>query len=618
MKTLLHASTLSLGLFVGLTADSPGEVSLLSPDETIVARFFLNENGEPSYQLSYEGSEVIQPSRLGLKLKKGGETFGRYTIASHEFDSSDSTWKPVLGEQAEIRDHYRQALITFSPEEKGATSFQVEARCYDEGFAFRYHLASEEPVTVTGEMTEFAFKEDYPLWSTKEVEGDYEKESLSKLGRNRIRPIVIQVKDGPTIALGEAALVDTARMRFQLSKEKDLTVIPHLAGETTTEGDFMSSWRYVMMGDDEGELIENKTLVPNLNEPCAIKDVSWIRPGKAIRAELATKQAKACVDIAVKMGFSYLLLDAGWYGPERSNESDATTVTVDPARSHGDFDLHEIIRYATENDIGVFVYVNRRALERQLDTLLPLYKEWGISGIKFGFVNVGSQKWTVWLHEAIKKCAEYELMVDVHDHYLPTGWSRTYPNLLTQEGIGGNEQMPSPEHNVNLAYTRYLCGAGDYTVCYYSGRIQTTRAHQLAASIVYYSPLQLIFWYDKPPTIKIGPELDVFREVATTWDETHFVEGEIGEYVALARRKGDKWFVGVLNSQRQREVSLNLDFLAEETRYEARVFTDGSPEGARPKEVSRAVKEVGSQDQVNLSMAANGGAALILAPAAAE
>ncbi|MBK1834987.1 glycoside hydrolase family 97 catalytic domain-containing protein [Roseibacillus ishigakijimensis] len=575
--------------------------------------FLLNTEEQPFYSAKYQDLSLLLPSRLGLTLQ-GFQSEGGYEMTATKPSEHQSTWQPVLGEQAEIEDHYHQVSVTFSPREGGSPDLTIEARCYDEGFAFRYRLSQPGDFTITDEATEFTFAGDYPLWSTREVEGDYHESKLSDLSKNRIRPIVIEIPEGPFVALGEAALVDSARMRFQPAAGKKHTVRPHLAGPIRARDTFVSPWRYVMVGANEGELIENKTLVPNLNEPCALADTSWIRPGKAIRAELATDQAKACVDVAVKMNFQHLLLDAGWYGPERSNASDATTVTVDPNRSHGDFDLPEIIRYAKENGIGVFLYVNRRALEKQLDTLLPLYKEWGISGIKFGFVNVGSQEWTIWLHEAIKKCAEHELMVDVHDHYLPTGWSRTYPNLLTQEGIGGNEQMPTAEHNVNLAYTRYLCGAGDYTICYYSGRLQTTRAHQIAASVVYYSPLQLIFWYDKPQTIRFTPELDLFREVPVTWDETRFVEGEIGEYVALARRKGERWFIGVLNSQREREVTLDLDFLREGTNYQTQVFADGEPVGEAPKKVACSSLVVDRGDKLTAKMARNGGAAFLLTP----
>ena len=181
-------------------------------------------------------------------------------------------------------------------------------------------------------------------------------------------------------------------------------------------------WRVVMVAESPGRLLENNFLILNLNEPCAIADTSWIKPGKVIReVSLTTAGGKACVDFAVKRGLQYVEYDAGWYGHEYDPNADARAVNLDPKRSKGPLDLHEVIRYADERGIGIIVYVNHLALEKQLDELLPLYKKWGIKGIKFGFVNVGSQQWTRWLHDAIRKCAEHQFMVDVHDEYRLTG-----------------------------------------------------------------------------------------------------------------------------------------------------------------------------------------------------
>ena len=200
-------------------------------------------------------------------------------------------------------------------------------------------------------------------------------------------------------------------------------------------------------------------------------------------------------------------------------------MTLDPRRNPdiNALNLKEVVAYAKERGIGVILYVNQRALQQQLDEILPLYKSWGIAGIKFGFVQVGSQVWTKWMHEAIKKCADYGLMVDVHDEYRPTGFSRTYPNLMTQEGIRGNEEFPDATHNATLPFTRFIAGAADYTICYYrqdfgrlnadkdsygvprSKSIQTTPAHQLALA-----------------------ELKFFDDVYTTWDDTKVLQGEVG------------------------------------------------------------------------------------------
>src|SRR5690606_31013598 len=138
------------------------------------------------------------------------------------------------------------------------------------------------------------------------------------------------------------------------------------------------------------------------------------------------------------------------------------------------------------------------ALERQIDQLFPLYQRWGVAGVKFGFVQVGDQAWTRWLHDAVRKAAEHRLLVDIHDAYRPSGFARSYPNLLTQEGVRGNEHMPTARHNTILPFTRYVAGPADYTICYYDKRIKTTRAHQLALAVILYSPLQFLFWYDRP------------------------------------------------------------------------------------------------------------------------
>jgi alpha-glucosidase len=264
-----------------------------------------------------------------------------------------------------------------------------------------------------------------------------------------------------------------ARTKFVLDKTKPNTITGVMYGAVDEIAPFSTPWRVIMAAEKPGELIENNFLLLNLNPPCEIENPAWIRPGKVMREiTLSTEGGRSIVDFAVKRNLHYILFDAGWYGAESSKSSDATTVTIDPARNKNPdaLNLHEVIAYAKERGIGVILYVNQRALYRQLDTILPLYKRWGVSGIKFGFVQVGSHYWTKWLHDAVKKCAEYELLVDIHDEYRPTGFSRTYPNLMTQEGVYGNEEFPDATHNVTLPFTRFTQGAADYTICYYRRR----------------------------------------------------------------------------------------------------------------------------------------------------
>jgi alpha-glucosidase len=382
-----------------------------------------------------------------------------------------------------------------------------------------------------------------------------------------------------------------------------------------------------MIGKTAGELLENNYFYENLNDPCAIEDVSWIKPGKVIReVTLTTQGGIACVDFAAENGLQYVEFDAGWYGNEYDDTSDATTVTVDPKRSPGPLDLHQVIEYAETKAIGIILYVNRRALEKQLDEILPLYKSWGIKGVKYGFVQVGSQEWTVWLHEAVKKAAENKLMVDIHDEYRPTGFSRTYPNLLTQEGIRGDEESPSNEHTLITLFTRMLAGAGDNTNCYYAPRVtEKMGGHisQLAKAMMIYSPWQFLYWYDRPEGspgkkggagdsdgfIKNHPELDFFKNMPTVWDETKVLEGEIGKFATIVRRSGNDWFLGSLTGNEQRKCSVDFKFLNAGEDYSATVYSF-DPESESSTKVKIEQMQVNSTASISFDIFANSGLAM--------
>jgi len=252
-------------------------------------------------------------------------------------------------------------------------------------------------------------------------------------------------------------------------------------------------------------------------------------------------------------------------------------------------------------------------LVQQLDSLLPLYKKWGLKGIKFGFVQIGNQYWSTWLHDAIRKCAEYEMMVDIHDEYRPTGFSRTYPNLMTQEGIGGNEEMPDATHNTILPYTRFLAGAGDYTLCYFNGRVKNTKAHQLAMAAVYYSPLQFMFWYDNPAMYKGEEELEFWKAIPTVFLESRALDGEIGEYIVQARRSGKEWFVGAMTNTEPRTITLTTDFLKPGTKYRVNLYEDDDKLNTRTK-VRTTHKKIKAGDKLTLKLKSSGGAALHFTP----
>ena len=603
-------------------------MQVTSPSGTVSAVFSITDRGEPQYSVFYGDERVTAASRLGLTLENGVRLDQGLRLTGAETASHRSSWKPLVGERSEIKDEFNSLTVHLgsSPSKKQRDlphlKIDIELRAYDSGVAFCYRIPEQDGLgmfEIVDENTRFTFTADHMCWSSQEVEGEYDHIKISEMDGTRGRPMVVEIKRGsqergPWLAIGEARLVDFARMEFARDPKQPLTIRPVLSSAVVAKTPFATPWRYLMMADSAVSLIENNDLVLNLNDPCAIEDPSWIRPGKVFRSVLSTRGAKATIDVAAKLDMQYILLDAGWYGSEFSDASDATTVTVDPKRYDGPLDMKEVIEYGRERNIGVFLYVNRRQLEKQLDTLLPLFKKWGVAGIKFGFVRVGSQKWTKWVHESVQKCADHEILVNIHDHYLPTGWSRTYPNLLTQEGIGGNEQMPNAKHNVTLPFIRFLCGPGDYTVCYYNGRVKTTRAHQLAGSIVYFSPLQHLFWYDKPAKYRGEPELEVFKHLVTTWDDTKVIQGEMGRFITIARRSRDRWLVGSMNAGERRSLKIPLAFLSPGITYEALICSDQAPDGSAKTKVDVVRKDVTSESVLSADMAANGGQAIVLIP----
>lgn len=598
-------------------------IVVTSPDGRLQATIETKDLGDiPGalvYRLAWRGRTILADSRLGLVLKDAEPLDRNFNIFRTRASSQDQVWRPVVGERASVRDHYAQVEIELA-DGKGR-QLRLICRAYDEGFAFCYSIPEQETLkemTVASEVTQFSFAANHTAWPVYSAQGVYAPAGIDQIKPNCERPLTVKIAEDCYAAIGEARLIDFARMRLRPCKERPHTLEAMLGSEAVVRMPYTTPWRFIMVGATPGQLIENNHLVLNLNDPCAIKDISWIKPGKVIReVTLSTAGGKACVDFCVAQGLQYIEYDAGWYGNEYDDASDATKVDPDPKRTGGrkDLDLHEVIRYAKEKNIGVILYVNRRALERQLDEILPLFEKWGVSGVKYGFVNVGSQQWTDWLHRAIRKAAEHRLMVDVHDEYRTTGNERTYPNLMTVEGVGGNETMPTPEQNAALPFTRFLCGPADCTICWYSTRIKTTRAHQLATAVVFYSPWQFVYWYDRPEMHRGEKETEFFRHVPTAWDETKVIHGEIGQFASIARRSGDAWFIGTINAGQRRPLEIPLTFLEAGKRYTAHVYSDKHPEGGTPTAVECTTIPCDRTTVLKADLANNGGQTIRIVPA---
>jgi hypothetical protein len=625
IKTFIALILAALFLQANSQSIIPGTtVTVQSPDKNLSATFYQKQDSKGSrtmyYTLSFKNKEVIKESALELildnRLSESAmalkvDTLSRWTsnliVKKISSFSKDTSWKPVVGERAIIRDNFNAATVELVKEDNPIYPMNVDLRIYNEGVAIRYFFPENEKGTyyrIKAENTEFSLPEGTKAWHALWAQAKYNELPLKNWPNEAERPLTLKLNNGLYACIAEAAMVDYARTKFKLSDTKPNTILTSMYTPADLISPVGTPWRVIMVAEKAVDLVHNNDIILNLNEPGKIKDVSWIKPGKIMRVMTqTTADAKENIDFAVKHNLKYILFDWKWYGPAFSFSSDATKVAIP------NFDLPGIIQYGKERGVGVWLYVNLQGLYAQSDSLFRVYHQWGVKGVKFGFVQAGSHRWTTWIEEMFKKAAENQIMVNVHDDWRPTGEQRTWPNLMTAEGIRGNEEMPDATHNTVLPFTRFIAGAADYTICYYDKRIKTTHAHQLALPVIYYSPIQTLFWYDKPSMSNDEPELEFWNKIPTTWDETKVLQGEPGQFITTARRSGNDWFVGTITNNDARTVKVTLGFLQKGKNYTASIYSDDSTVATNTK-VKVERMEVNSSTVLNVKLMPSGGQAM--------
>ncbi|MET7729966.1 glycoside hydrolase family 97 catalytic domain-containing protein [Streptomyces sp. NPDC005402] len=584
-------------------------------------------NGALRWSVDHRGRTVVDTSVLGLELGDGTVLGNDVTVTRNQHGTARTTWNPVYGRNATVTDHYQEQRWTLRDSASGVR-FGVQIRAYRTGVALRYLLLDEGTATVSDELTTFAFPDDTTVYSARDEDayvpvppGSIPVTGTSSTDNGPLTdlPLTATLTDGLIACVCESARLDFPRLMLRSTDGQPGTLSAFLMEHTargtgpveptsTVTTPFATPWRALVIGSTHAELVDNAELILNLAPPNALADTSWIKPGKVFRCELSTAAGLAGVDFAVARGLQYIEYDAGWYGPEFT--------TTDATRPIAAIDLPSVISYATGKGIGVFLYVNRLALT-DADSLFGLYKSWGVQGIKLGFINDGTQTMTDQITDWAKTAARYRLLIDMHDDVRPFGYERTYPNWISLEGVRGNEQFPTATHNVTLPFARNIGGPMDYTICYGQSRDKTTNAHQMAMAAVYYQPLNFLFWYDKPSKYTNPanwPGLPWFNSVPTSWDESRTLAGSIGEFVAVARRSGDTWYLGAMTDETSRTLSVPLSFLGGGT-YTATVYADGTP-GAAPYQTPVVVssQSVTSESTLSIAMAPAGGQAVVLKP----
>lgn len=621
MKRIILPLIILPSIVSSAMADS---LALRSPDGRNEVSFSKSDK-ELTYSVKVDGKDVILPSRAGLDIdnRVWEMALGKRDLVQPdcwmdllEVDSVtyhaavDTTWNPLYGERSIVHDRFNSATLHMSRKDKSDYRLDVQVRAYDEGIAFRYFFP-EHPAAifhkVTTDLTDYTFPTGTMAWSEQWAQATFDYTPVDSITRPAERALTLELPSGQWVALLDADVDDWCLTKLIARKDKPGTLSSVMYSPVDIVTYYATPWKIIMTADTPGRLLENNDIVLNLN-PRAEGDFSWVKPGKIMRCTtISTEAGLKNVDFCAEHNIPYMLFDWLWYLPCTSHDGDATKV-VDK------LDMQRVIDYGKSKGVGIWLYVNQHALMKQMDELFPLLHKWGIAGVKSGFVQYASHRWATWLHDMVRKAADNKLLMNIHDEFRPSGFSRTCPNLLTQEGICGNEEWPDATHNVTLPFTRMLNGAADYTICYYDHRLNNTHAHQLAASLIFYSPLQTILWYDTPDRYNGEPEMKWFEDLETTFDDTRVLSGYPGRGITMARRKGDIWWVGSMTNNDGSTEEISLSFLDPTKKYHAEIYTDGGEKVKTKTHVKVSSRKVSAKDTLRFDLAPRGGVAIRIIP----
>ena len=648
--SFVSKSFFSFLLFVWVCGAMMAE-SITSPNGNLHLDFTVNAQGEPVYQLFYKGKDVVKPSKLGLELKDDPGLMSNFTLTGTETSTFDETWKPVWGEVAQIRNHYNELAVTLEQKAQNRNMI-IRFRLYNDGLGFRYEFPLQKNLNyfiVKEEHTQFAMTGDHlAFW----IPGDYDTQEYdyteSKLSEIRglmesavtvnasqfvFSPTGVQTSlqmktdDGIYINLHEAALVDYSCMHLNLDDNNlifESWLTPDVLGNKAyMQAPSKTPWRTIIVSDDARDILASK-LTLNLNEPCAYKDVSWIKPVKYIgvwwemitgmkswsytdellamrfgendytkikpngRHAANNENVKRYIDFAAEHGMDQVLVGR-WYAGWETWGGNSRDFVFDFVTPSPDFDVKMLNDYARSKGVRLMMHhetsASVRNYERHLDKAYQFMADHGYNSVKSGYVGDiiprGEHHYGQWMNNhylyAVKKAAEYKICVNAHEAVRPTGLCRTYPNLIGNESARGTEFEPydgnKPFHTTLLPFTRLIGGPMDYTPGIFDicltflnrenhGQIHTTLAKQLALYVTLYSPLQMAA--DLPESYE--RHLDAFqfiKDVAVDWDDSKYLEAEPGDYITVARKaKGTgNWFVGGITDENARVSTFPLGFL---------------------------------------------------------
>jgi hypothetical protein len=671
----------------------------LSPSKAIKLEFIKKTDGKIGYLIEFKNKRLIDSSLFSFDFEDQKPFGSNLEIINSTSSSFDETWETVWGEQRYIRNNYNELKVELNEKVKAGRTCFIVFRVFDEGVGFRFEFPRQEKlkdVVILDENTQFNLTSDHTCWWTP---GDWdiyehlfntarfsEIDALSKrnhpslaqtyIPENAVNtPVTLKTDDEIYFSILEANLANYSDMTLKVDKV-NLLFQSELVGNDSgikvkTKTPFVTPWRVILIGDEAGDLISSRTIL-NLNEPNKIVDASWIKPTKYMgiwwemhlgksswdmssgRHGATTENAKHYIDFASKNEIGALLIEGWNTGWDHYLGSEKREFIFDFVTPYPDYDLKEVVQYAEEKDVNIIMhhetYTDILAYEQRLDTAFALCKILGIHAVKTGYVGQiipdGEYHHGQWMinhyRKVMEKAAEYELMVNVHEPIKPTGLRRTYPNLMSAEGLRGQEFNAwssdggnPPEHLTIVPFTRMLAGPIDYTPGIFdikfdkykpNNQVNTTLAHQLALYVVIYSPFQMAA--DLPENYFVRtlssrdedehPAFQFIRNVGVDWDTSIVLNGEIGEFITIVRKErgSENWFLGSITDENERVIRITLGFLDEGKNYTATIYSDAEDShwDKNPTAYKIESKTAMNFDTLKLILAPGGGTAISFIP----
>ncbi len=621
-----------------------------SPNGKITLSVTVDEFIE--WSVTHEEQIVLAPSQIAMQL--AAQVLGdNAKVISAEIENHKEKIPTINYKKSVINDHYQGLTLLFDDD------FGLQFRAYDDGTAYRFVTTMKDSVEVRREIANFSFNEDYQAYipyandPSEDIyqisfENRYEHLSLSAIKADTLAfaPVLIELPQGKKVAITEADLEDYPGMFLKRTAQghnlmADFARVPTMEKKgghndlqmlvtaranyiAKTAGERVFPWRVLIISEEDKALLNND-MVYKLAAPSRIGDVSWIAPGKVawdwwndwnisdveFRAGINTETYKYYIDFAADFGIENILLDEGW------------ALSEDIMQIVPDIDLEAIVIYASSKDVGVWLWGGWLPLSKKMDEALATYAAMGIKGFKVDFMNRDDQDMVNFYYRLAAKAAEHQLMLDFHGSYKPTGLQRTYPNVMNFEGVYGLENAKwanpdFPKYDATIPFIRMLAGPMDYTPgamvnankdnfrpIHSSPMSQGTRVHQLAMYILYEAPFSMLA--DNPTNYKKEKESTEFiAAIPTVFDATVALNGEVGKYATIARRKDDVWYIGALTNWDERTLDINFSFLSEGN-WKAEIFKDGINADRQGSDYDREVVTVQSGDKMSIKMAKGGG-----------